>query len=49
MRERKSKIRQAASLLGQIRSRKKAKTSRENGRLGGRPKKNRMGIQAPTS
>jgi len=49
MRERKSKISKAASLLGQIKSQEKAKASRENGKLGGRPKKNRVEFQESAS
>ena len=35
----KKEISHAASMLGKIKSRKKAMASRENGKLGGRPKK----------
>ena len=31
----------AAKILGKIKTKKKAKSSRENGKLGGRPKKNK--------
>lgn len=34
-----TEIQKAASVLGKIKSEKKAQTARENGKLGGRPKK----------
>lgn len=34
----KEEIKKAASLLGSIKTKKKARSSRENGKLGGRPK-----------
>jgi hypothetical protein len=40
----KKEISQYAKFLGSIRTSKKAKSSRENGKLGGRPKKIRQKI-----
>lgn len=44
-----SEVSEAARLLGKVKSPKKARAARENGKLGGRPRKNRRAKQLKAS